>query len=156
MAYAESASDYSFRLRIQEMALKIDHREREGIEIVDLDGRLMFGEEDLQFRNEIDTLVRTGKNRVVLNLTGLAEVDTTGLGTLLFALAKLRKAGGGLALLNLRSSHIELLELAKLETVFEVFDDEQEAINSFFPGREVRRHDILEFIQTLRKKKAES
>jgi anti-sigma B factor antagonist len=57
---------------------------------------------------------------------------------------------------NLKSSHIELLELAKLETVFEVFGDEQDAINSFFPGREVRRYDILEFIQTLRKKKAES
>jgi anti-sigma B factor antagonist len=136
------------------MALAIAHRDREGIEILDLDGRLVFGEEDLQFRNEIDKLVRAEKNRVVLNLTGLAEIDTTGLGTLLFALAKLRKVGGGLALVNPRSSHIELLELAKLETVFEVFDDEQEAINSFFPGREVRRYDILEFVQALRKKKA--
>ena len=136
------------------MALAIAHRDREGIEILDLDGRLVFGEEDLQFRNEIDKLLRAGKNRVVLNLARLAEIDTTGLGTLLFALAKLRKAGGGLALVNLRSSHIELLELTKLETVFEVFDDEQEAINSFFPGREVRRYDILEFVQALRKKKA--
>lgn len=136
------------------MALAIAHRDREGIEILDLDGRLVFGEEDLQFRNEIDKLLRAGKNRVVLNLARLAEIDTTGLGTLLFALAKLRKEGGGLALVNLRSSHIELLELTKLETVFEVFDDEQEAINSFFPGREVRRYDILEFVQALRKKKA--
>ena len=116
------------------MALAIAHRGREGIEILDLDGRLVFGEEDLQFRNEIDKLLRAGKNRVVLNLARLAEIDTTGLGTLLFALAKLRKEGGGLALVNLRSSHIELLELTKLETVFEVFDDEQEAINSFFPA----------------------
>ena len=136
------------------MALAIAHREREGIEILDLDGRLVFGEEDLQFRNEIDKLVRAGKNRVVLNLARLAEIDTTGLGTLLFALAKLRKEGGGMALVDLRSSHIELIELTKLETVFEVFDDEQEAINSFFPGREVRRYDILEFVQALRKKKA--
>jgi anti-sigma B factor antagonist len=136
------------------MALAIAHIDREGIEILDLDGRLVFGEEDLQFRNEIDELVRSGKNRVALNLARLAEIDTTGLGTLLFALAKLRKEGGGLALVNLRSSHIELLELTKLETVFEVFDDEQEAINSFFPGREVRRYDILEFVQALRKKKA--
>jgi len=136
------------------MALAIAHRDREGIGILDLDGRLVFGEEDLQFRNEIDKLLRARKNRVVLNLARLAEIDTTGLGTLLFALAKLRKEGGGLALVNLRSSHIELLELTKLETVFEVFDDEQEAINSFFPGREVRRYDILEFVQALRKKKA--
>jgi anti-sigma B factor antagonist len=136
------------------MALAIAHRDREGIEILDPDGRLVFGEEDLQFRNEIDKLLRARKNRVVLNLARLAEIDTTGLGTLLFALAKLRKEGGGLALVNLRSSHIELLELTKLETVFEVFDDEQEAINSFFPGREVRRYDILEFVLALRKKKA--
>jgi anti-sigma B factor antagonist len=148
----DSGGVFSFTIR--GMALAIAHRDREGIEILDLDGRLVFGEEDLQFRNEIDKLLRARKNRVVLNLARLAEIDTTGLGTLLFALAKLRKEGGGLALVNLRSSHIELLELTKLETVFEVFDDEQEAINSFFPGREVRRYDILEFVLALRKKKA--
>jgi anti-sigma B factor antagonist len=138
------------------MGLEIGHRELEGIEIVDLEGRLAFGEEDLQFRNEIDKLVRTGKNRLVLNLARVTDIDTTGLGTLLFAMAKLRKAGGSLALVNLNPSHIELLVLAKLETVFEVFGDEQNAINSFFPGREIRRYDILEFVRSIRQKQPKS
>lgn len=138
------------------MGLEIGHRELEGIEIVDLQGRLTFGDEDLQFRNDIDKLARTGKNRVVLNLAGVTDIDTTGLGTLLFALAKLRKAGGGLALVNLNPSHIELLVLAKLETVFEVFGDEQNAINSFFPGREIQRFDILEFVRSMPQRQGKS
>lgn len=138
------------------MGLEIGHRELEGIEIVDLEGRLTFGEEDLQFRNEIDKLVRTGKNRLVLNLARVTDIDTTGLGTLLFAMAKLRKAGGALALVNLNPTHIELLVLAKLEAVFEVFGDEQNAINSFFPGREIRRYDILEFVRSIRQKQPKS
>jgi hypothetical protein len=53
---------------------------------------------------------------------------------------KVRKQG--------RVPHIELLTEAKLETVFEVFRGEQDAINSFFPNREVKRYDILEFVET--------
>ena len=59
----------------------------------------------------------------------------------------IRKAGGKLKLLHLTRRNVELLVLTKLETVFEVFDDEQQAINSFFPNREIRRFDILSFIQ---------
>jgi anti-anti-sigma factor len=130
------------------MSLEIVQREQEGIEIVDLKGRLTLGEADLHFRSELDRLVRTGMSRVVLNLNDVSEIDTTGLGTLLFALAKLRKAGGGLALVNLKPSHIEVLLEARLATVFEVFKTDQDAINSFFPGREVQRYDILEFVRS--------
>jgi len=130
------------------MSLEIIHSEREGIEVLDLNGHLTFGPEDLDFRNELDRLVKAGKIRVVLNLSNLHKLDTTGLGTLLFALAKLRKAGGNLAIFNMKRSHIELLTEAHLEAVFEVFQDEQDAINSFFPDREVKRYDILEFVES--------
>ena len=83
-----------------------------------------------------------------MNLNDVSEIDTTGLGTLLFALGKLRKARGGLALVNLKPSHIELLVETQLATVFEVFKTDQDAINSFFPGREFHRYDILEFVQS--------
>lgn len=130
------------------MSLEIVQREQEGIAIVDLNGRLILGEADLDFRSELDKLVRIGKSRVVLNLHDVSEIDTTGLGTLLFALAKLRKSGGGLALVNLKASHIKVVLEAKLAAVFEVFTTDQDAINSFFPGREVQRYDILEFVQS--------
>ena len=138
------------------MSLEIVQREREGIEIVDLQGRLTFGQEDLRFRGELDELLRAGKNRVVLNLNDVSEIDTTGLGTLLFALAKLRKAGGDLALVNLKPAHIKLLMEARLATVFEVFKGDQDAINSFFPGREVQRYDILEFARAREQETADS
>ena len=86
-----------------------------------------------------------------MNLNDVSEIDTTGLGTLLFALAKLRKAGGGLALVNLKPSHIKVLLEARVANVFEVFKTDQDAINSFFPGREFQRYDILEFVQSQQK-----
>ena len=74
-------------------------------------------------------------------------IDSTGLGALVICFTTLRKAGGELKLLNLSRRNIELLVLTKLTTVFEIFSDEQDAVNSFFPDREIRRFDILEFVQ---------
>jgi anti-anti-sigma factor len=130
------------------MSLEIVQREQEGIEIIDLKGRLTLGEADLDFRSELDKFVRLGMNHWVLNLNDVSEIDTTGLGTLLFALAKLRKSGGGLAIVNLKPSHIKVLLEARLATVFDVFKTDQDAINSFFPGREFERYDILEYVQS--------
>ena len=134
------------------MALEFEHRDQDGVEILALKGRLVFGEEDLALRNEIGKTVRAGIIRLVLDLGELTDIDTTGLGTLLFTLAKLRKAGGGLALERLHPSHMDLLVIVKMETVFKVFDHEQDAINSFFPERQVPRFDILEFLETRRNK----
>jgi len=130
------------------MTLEIVHREQEGITIVDLKGHLTFGPGDSQFRSELDKLVLANQIRVVLNLGDVGEIDTAGLGTLLFALAELQKAGGGLALVNLKPLHIEVVLEAKLAAVFEIFKTDQDAINSFFPGREAQRYDILEFVRS--------
>ena len=115
------------------MTLRIDEREQEGIKILDLKGALRFGPEDLEFREELEKLVRAGDTRVVLNLKELSHLDSAGLGTLQFALAKLQKAGGGLALVNLNPSHVAVLVQAKADAVFPCFREEQDAINSFFP-----------------------
>ena len=129
------------------MSLQTFHRKKEGIEILDLKGCLTFGQEDLDFRNELDRLLQSGKTRVALNPDHLRELDSTGLAALLFARKQLRKAGGNLALFNLHQSHIELLADAQLETAFEVFQTEQDAIDSFFPGRQVKAYDVLEFVE---------
>ena len=134
------------------MSLHIVHRDREGIEILDLNGSLVFGPGDLRLQDELDRIVETGKSCVVLNLNAVSEMDDEGLSTLLFASAKLRKAGGGLALVNLKPQHIEDLVAARLvsasELFKEVFQEEQDAINSFFPARSVQRYDILEYIRS--------
>jgi anti-sigma B factor antagonist len=138
------------------MPLEIINHEQEGIQILTLNGHLTLGQEDLDLRKELDRLVAAGKTRVVLNLSNLTKLDSTGLGTLLFTLEKLRKAGGNLAVFNMHRSHIELLVEAKLETILEMFQTEQDAINSFFPGREPKRYDILEFVESLKQKPSQS
>lgn len=130
------------------MSLEIAQREQEGIVIIDLKGHLTLGAAEADFHSELDKLVRSGKSHVVLNLNDVSEIDTAGLGTLLFAVAKLQKAGGGLALVNLKPSHIKVLLEAKVANIFEVFKTDQDAINSFFPGREFQRYDILEFVRS--------
>jgi anti-sigma B factor antagonist len=74
-------------------------------------------------------------------------IDSTGLGTLVFALAQLRKAGGRLALENISPSYLSIFVLTKLAGAFEFFEDEQDAVNSFFPDRALRHYDILSFVQ---------
>src|ERR1700690_850422 len=114
------------------MVIEFFQREQEGIAIVDLKGHLTFGPADAHFRTELDKLVQAKQIRVVLNLKEVGEIDTTGLDTLLFALAELQKAGGGLALVNLQPLHIGVVLEAKLEALFEVYKTDQDQINSFF------------------------
>ncbi|MCS7315707.1 MAG: STAS domain-containing protein [Bryobacterales bacterium] len=131
------------------MGLEIRQREREGILILDLKGRITAGEEAAHLRETLRALAAEGKTRVILNLEDVDYIDSTGLGTLVMGFTTLRKAGGSLKLLRLSRRNIELLVFTKLETVFEIFDDELDALNSFFPGRAVRRFDILSFVQQM-------
>ncbi|SPF50808.1 Anti-sigma factor antagonist [Candidatus Sulfopaludibacter sp. SbA4] len=129
------------------MSLHIQQRDNEGIVILDLKGQLTFGPGDLELRQRLLSLHRSGKVNIVLNLKDAGEIDSTGLGTLVFALARLCKAGGGLALLNVKRSHLKLFLLTRLAIAFDFFDDEQDAVNSFFPDRALKRFDVLDFVQ---------
>ena len=129
------------------MSLDIQQREREGIVILDLKGRLVVGEPIASLRERIRELSESSNNNVILNLAGVDYIDSTGLGGLVISYTTLKKAGGALKILNLSKRNIELLVLTKLSTVFEVFNDEQDAVNSFFPNREIRKFDILTFVQ---------
>lgn len=136
------------------MAFEIREREREGIIILDVEGRLIVGEPVSALRERVREMVENGKTNVVLNLAGVDYIDSTGLGGLVISYTGLRKVSGALKLLNLSRRNIELLVLTKLTTVFEVFDDEQEAVNSFFPNREIRKFDILSFIKKQQEQEA--
>jgi anti-sigma B factor antagonist len=129
------------------MSLHIEEREREGIVILDLKGPLTLGHGDLELRDRLPALHQSGRVNIILNLKEVTDIDSTGLGTLVFGLARLRKAGGRLALLNLNRTHLKLFLLTRLAIAFEFFDDEQDAVNSFFPDRELKHFDVLEFVQ---------
>lgn len=129
------------------MGLEIRQREKEGITILDIKGRLVVGEAASDLRDKIKEVAGTGHLQVILNLADVDYVDSTGLGGLVICFTTLQKAGGTLKLLNLTRRNIELLVLTKLTTVFELFNEEQEAVNSFFPDREIQRFDILNFVK---------
>jgi anti-sigma B factor antagonist len=129
------------------MALVIHEREVEGILILDLQGRLVAGEAAGALRERGNQAAKTESRNVVLNMQGIDYIDSSGLGTLVAAHSTLGKAGGGMALMNLSKRSAELLILTKLATVFRIFDDEKAAVDSFFPNREVRRFDILDFVK---------
>ncbi|MBK5293667.1 MAG: STAS domain-containing protein [Acidobacteriia bacterium] len=129
------------------MSLDIQQRELEGIQILDMKGRLTVGEESTKFRDAVRRMAEAGVTNAILNLKQLDYIDSTGLGGMVVCYTTFSKAGGALKLVNLNKRNIELLFLTKLITIFELFNDEQDAINSFFPGREVKSFDILDFVQ---------
>jgi len=130
------------------MALEVQRREVEGIVILDVNGRLVAGPESTELRRRFTQLADQKVKNVILNLKQVDFIDSTGLGTLVIGHSETEKAEGAMKLLNVTKRNIQLLVLTKLTTVFEIFDDEQAAINSFFPDREVKRFDILEFVKS--------
>ena len=129
------------------MSCHIEQRDNEGIVILDVKGPLTSGHGDLQLRDSLSALDQSGRVNIVLNLKDVDAIDSTGLGTLVFGLARLRKAGGKLALLHVNRSHLKLFLLTRLAIAFEFFDDEQDAVNSFFPDRALKRFDILDYVR---------
>src|SRR5215472_13071431 len=133
------------------MALDITQREREGIPILDFKGRLTVGNEATAFREKISALNQAGTHNLVVNLGGVDYIDSTGLGALVMSATSMRRNGGNMKLLNLNRRNIELLVMTKLATVFETFNDEQDAVNSYFPDRKIKTFDILSFVESMKK-----
>jgi anti-sigma B factor antagonist len=126
--------------------IDIQSREREGVKILDLNGKLTVGgASDLRERVSAET--SAGHLQQILNLKEVDYIDSTGLGTMVICYMAVQKAGGSLKLVNLNRRNLELVLLTKLSTVFQIFNDEQEAINSFFPDREIKHFDILSFVK---------
>ncbi len=128
------------------MPLDIAESVREDVVILTLKGRLTLGESNL-VREKIAALSAAGKHNVVVDLGAVDYIDSTGLGILVICFTSLKKQGGALKLVNPNKRNVELLLLTKLHTVFEVFNEDQDAVNSFFPDRQIKHFDILSFVQ---------
>jgi len=137
------------------MALEIEERQRDGVAILALKGRITVGEVT-PVRDKITALVAAGQNQIVLDLKDVDYIDSTGLGNVVISYTQVKKAGGALKLAHLNKRNVELLALTRLHTIFEVFAEDTDAVNSFFPDREIKHFDILSFVQQRNEVETES
>src|SRR5207244_6252938 len=112
------------------MQLRLSTRTRDGALIVDCGGRIVFGEECASLRDSVKKLIPGNKN-IVLNLGGVNYIDSGGLGTLVALYTTANNAGGSIKLANLTQRVGDLLQVTKLLTVFQVYDSEEQAVQSF-------------------------
>jgi anti-sigma B factor antagonist len=113
------------------MALKITNREVDGVTVVALDGRIVLGEETSALREKVKNLLAEGKKKIVFNMNGVTQIDSSGLGALVAAYSTAKSGGASLRLSNLGSHSNQLLQMTKLLTVFEVSGTEAEAVRGF-------------------------
>ncbi len=113
------------------MTMKASSRQVEGVTIVDLSGRITFGEGSVVLRDTVQNLSAQGHKRIVLNLGDVSYVDTSGVGELVKAFTSIRSAGGELKLLNVSQKVHDLLQITKLYKVFDIQEDETTAIGAF-------------------------
>jgi anti-sigma B factor antagonist len=111
----------------------MDIRERavEGITVLDLSGKIVLGEGDIQIKDRIKDLLADGQRRILLNLGDVSYIDSAGLGAMISSYATVKREKGQLKLENLTNRVQDLLAITKLITVFDTFDNEKEALASF-------------------------
>ena len=113
------------------MALAIASREVDGVTVVELSGRITLGEGSVQLRDAIRDLIAKGQRHILLDLGDVNYIDSSGLGELVSAYTTAKNQGAALKLLKLTKKVHDLLQLTKLYTVFDIYDDEASAIASF-------------------------
>jgi anti-sigma B factor antagonist len=113
------------------VALRITDRDVNGVKVLDLDGRLVLGDESNVFRERFKALMAAGKKRIVLNLANVTYIDSAGLGTLVATFNNARSQGATMKLANVGSKSKDVLQLARLMTLFDIFDSDSAAVASF-------------------------
>lgn len=113
------------------VSVKLTMRQVGDVTVIDAVGRITLGEGSSTFRDSIKDLVSKGNKKVLLNLAEVSYIDSSGIGELVSGFTTVSNAGGSLKLLNLTKRIQDLLQITKLYTIFEVFDDEAAALATF-------------------------
>ncbi len=111
--------------------MEIQERTIQGVVVLDLTGKLTIGEGDELLKERISNLIQQGHRNLLLNLEGVPYVDSAGLGEIVRTYTTVSRQGGKLKLVNLTKRITDLLAITKLLTVFETYESEDEAVNSF-------------------------
>ena len=113
------------------MSMKVATRQVDGVTILDLSGRITLGEGSVTLRDAVHDLIAKGSKHILLNLENINYIDSSGIGELVSAFTSVRNAGGELKLLNLTKKVHDLLQITKLYTVFDIWDNEASAVSAF-------------------------
>ena len=111
--------------------MKIEMRTVRDVRILDCSGKITLGEGTMAVRNTVRDILKENGKKINLNLADVNYIDSSGIGELVSTYTTVTNAGGQLKLLNLTKKIHELLQITKLLTVFQVFDSEEAAVNSF-------------------------
>ncbi|HYR77731.1 MAG TPA: STAS domain-containing protein [Pyrinomonadaceae bacterium] len=111
--------------------LNIKQRQAGDVSILDLDGQVRMGDSATALRGAIRSLVAGGNKKILLNLAGVKYIDSGGIGELIANYTTVGRGGGQMKLLNLTDKVQDLLVITKLLTVFDVYENEPEALSSF-------------------------
>ena len=113
------------------MSAKLSPRQVGDVTVIDVTGRITLGEGSSNLREGIRDLVAKGNKKILLNLGEVSYIDSSGIGELVSAYTTSKNQGGDLKLLNLTKKVHDLLQITKLYTVFDVKDDEANAVKAF-------------------------
>ena len=113
------------------MSVKLTSRQVGDITVIDAAGRITLGEGASAFRDMIRALAAKGNKKILLNLSEVSYIDSSGIGEMVSGFTTVTNNGGQLKLVGLSKRVKDLLQITKLYTVFEAFDDEAEAVRSF-------------------------
>ena len=113
------------------MSFRATSREIGDVTVIDMDGRITLGEGSALLRDIVREKLGTGHRKIIMNLAGIIYIDSTGLGELVSGYRLVKSEGGELKLLNLNKKVTDLLQITKLYTVFDIHNQEMEAVASF-------------------------
>ena len=113
------------------MSVKLASRQVGDVTVIDANGRITLGEGASAFRDIIRDLAAKGDKKLLLNLSGVSYIDSSGIGELVSGFTTVTNNGGQLKLVGLSKRVKDLLQITKLYTVFEAYDDEAQAVRSF-------------------------
>jgi len=111
--------------------MKFSTRKSGDVVIIDVEGKILLGEGDVEIKHVVDDLLKKGKKNILLNLAKVPYLDSAGLGEIIRCFTTLRKCGGNFKLLSPNRRVIDLLSITNLLNVFDWYDDEPSALMSF-------------------------
>jgi anti-sigma B factor antagonist len=113
------------------MAVYLIEKLVDDVLILDIHGRLVLGDETVALRERVKKLIAAGHKRIIFDLKELAYMDSSGLSTMISSFVSVRNQGGQLKLVNLTQRVSDLMQITKLTTVFDLYDNIEDARRSF-------------------------